>query len=83
MDRCSRSEHASNADVRISTVAERGEPEIERLFHEHIPPLEVERLQVQRDADLTELLSQRLCEPLLIRGVRGRDGKPLAVSPRA
>ena len=73
--------HASNADVRISTVAERGEPEIERLFHEHLIDrrIEVERLQVQRDADLTELLSQRLRQPLLIRGVRERDGKPLAI----
>ena len=76
--------YASNADVRISTVAERGEPEIERLFHEHLIDrrIEVERLQVQRDADLTELLSQRLREPLLIRGVRERDGKPLAIPAR-
>ena len=47
--------HASNADIRISTVAERGEPQIECLFHEHLLDrrIEVERLQIQGDADLT------------------------------
>ena len=72
---------ATNADVRIRAIAERRKSEIEGLFHEHLIDrgVEVERLEVHRDADISQLLAQRLRQPLLIGAVRECDGESLAV----